>query len=97
MEPLGNENLRKESMMSISVLRDYCLFQDLSLNSNGHASVFVLSSVVLKTTQKVKINKHQCNGDLIDLLAPGSSVHMTASTAYMPSICQRAWHRVGAQ
>lgn len=35
MEPRGNEMLRKESVMSTSVLRDLGLFQNLPLNSKG--------------------------------------------------------------
>ena len=36
METWGNESLREESVMSILALDDYCLFQNLSLNNNGH-------------------------------------------------------------
>jgi hypothetical protein len=37
IELLGNENLREESMVSISVLRGLCLFQSLSQDGNGHS------------------------------------------------------------
>lgn len=77
---LGTENVGKESMMSISALADYCLFQNLSLNSNGHSSVLVFGS--LRKTE-TKANKY--NGSSTNLSSPGLFVHVTAEMACVPS------------
>lgn len=64
------------SVMAISVLKYYCLSQNISLHSNGLSLIFVFGS--LRKTQKVKINKHKYNGSSTGFLASGESFHITA-------------------
>lgn len=60
LETWGNESLRKESVMSILAL-DYCLFQNLSLNNNGHCLRVWKSSENTKSESKYTYNTISTN------------------------------------